>query len=535
MNARLFHRRDHLPPAQARRSLAWPFTVPPGVGELRLRLAFWPGQVGQVRNLLTITLFDPHGFRGAGHRHAPHQEIVINAVGATPGFLPGEIAPGSWTVEVDCHCVLPSTMDGLGYELEVIASFSTRPGGTDLPAPVDLPPTRAAETEGTGPHTIMPAWEPDAAPGQRPGAGLPGAGLSRAGRRGGGGAGGASEGPRWLKGDLHLHSNHSDGRWGVDALARYVAAHELDFISLTDHNTVSATDDLEKAMADAGLGVVLIPGMELTTYYGHANALGVDGWVDWRVTAPPGLPGGETAGCAEATVVPGRTMGQAAAEVRRRGGTFVINHPRSPGYPSCTGCRWEFGEESAAYADLLEVWNGPWAARGQNAEALALWNGWLNAGHRLPAVAGSDGHTSPRRPDQLGFTYAFASPDTPSLLAALRAGRTYLSAGPALIWRQPQPGATLPAGAEEVTVDVGGLATAAELCLVAAGETVERRTVTGDDTVSFRLPGSASRGASGSALGAPAPPAWFRVELYRQQTGAILALTNPLFRDLTTQ
>lgn len=512
MSALLLQRRDHLQPGQARRSLAWPFAVPAGVVELRLRLAFWPAQVGTIRNLLTITLFDPSGFRGAGHRHAPQQEIVITAGGATPGFLPGRLTPGTWTLEVDCHCVLPSETNGVDYELEVTATEAGGPEGDDGD-PGHLPPTAAAPAEGAAPHTPIPTWLPD-----RPaGATLPerdaGAGA-RTGRRDGG--------LRWLKGDLHLHSNHSDGRWGANALAHYAAVHQLDFIALTDHNTVSGRDDLAKAIADAGLTVTLIPSMELTTYHGHANALGVEDWIDWRVEAPPDALDGAPISAAPDTadvLVPGCTMAQAAANIRRRGGTFVINHPRSPGYPACTGCRWEFGAESAGYADVLEVWNGPWAVRGQNSEALALWDEWLNAGHRLPGVAGSDGHTVPQRPDQLGFTYAFAAPDAASVLAAVRAGRTYLSAGPALVWRQPLPGAPLATGAEELTVDVTGLAVPAELCLVAGGETVERRALSDDDTVSFRLPPAPEGGR----------PRWVRVELYREHSSVLLALANPLF------
>lgn len=511
MSALFLQRRDHLQPHQARRSLAWPFTVPPGVGELRLRLAFWPAQLGTIRNLLTITLFDPNGFRGAGHRHAPQQEIVITPDGATPGFLPGRLTPGTWTLELDCHCVLPSETDGVDYELEVTGNEAVRPED-GVGDPGHLPPTAAAPTEGAAPHTPLPTWVPDVTA-ESPDSSSP----STVRREGAGGR-------RWLKGDLHFHSNHSDGRWGVNALAHYAAVHDLDFMALTDHNTVSGRDDLAKAMADAGLTVTLIPSMELTTYHGHANALGVEDWIDWRVVAPPEAvdlaPIGAGAVAAE-IVVPGRTMAQAAADVRRRGGTFVINHPRSPGYPACTGCRWEFGAESADYADVLEVWNGPWAVRGQNSEALALWDEWLNAGHRLPGVAGSDGHTVPQRPDQLGFTYALAAPDADSVLAAVRAGRTYLSAGPALVWRQPLPGAPLPAGAQEVTVDVTGLTAPAELCLVASGETVERRALSADDTVSFRLP--------------PAPGGgrrrWVRLELYREHSSALLALANPLFSE----
>jgi len=47
-----------------------PFTVPPGAGRLRITFSYDPGQPFP-HSLLTLTLFDPRGFRGAGHRYSP--------------------------------------------------------------------------------------------------------------------------------------------------------------------------------------------------------------------------------------------------------------------------------------------------------------------------------------------------------------------------------------------------------------------------------------------------------------------------------
>ena len=137
------------------------------------------------------------------------------------------------------------------------------------------------------------------------------------------------------------------------------------------------TPFVARAVAAGGPGLLCIPGMELTTYYGHANALGIPDWIDWRVARPEGaleLPGEAEAGEPDPGLVTG-TMAAAAAEVHRLGGTFVINHPRATGYPYCTGCRWEFGDQSADYADLLEVWNGPWV-RAYPGAASRTWKPW---------------------------------------------------------------------------------------------------------------------------------------------------------------
>ena len=73
---------------------------------------------------------------------------------------------------------------------------------------------------------------------------------------------------------------HSDGALTVPQLARLAAEQGLDFLAITDHNTVSHHAELGRA--SARYGVTLIPGQEVTTDTGHAGALGDLGWVDFR-------------------------------------------------------------------------------------------------------------------------------------------------------------------------------------------------------------------------------------------------------------
>jgi hypothetical protein len=474
----LLHRQGLVTPIQARRSIAWTVAVPADTPALRLRLSFRPDRSDGVRNLLTLSLYDPHGFRGAGHRHLPRQEVLLSPGWATPGFVAGPLPGGEWTVELDAHCALPSEEGGVVYDLQVDALPAAPPGPSSL-----LPHFTAAR------------------------AGVP---TAR---------------PRWLRGDLHLHTTHSDGQWTVEDVVRSARARGLAFIAVTDHNTSSVTPFVARAVAAGGPGLLCIPGMELTTYYGHANALGIPDWIDWRVARPEGaleIPGEAEAGEPDPGLVTG-TMADAAAEVHRRGGTFVINHPRATGYPHCTGCRWEFGDQSAEYADVLEVWNGPWMRAyaggvGQNVEALALWDAWLNAGRRIPAVAGSDGHVPPRRPESLGLTCVYAAPDPLSILAAVRAGLSYLSCGPGLVQRDPPLGEPLPAGASAITATLDGLPGPVDVYLVAGGERVEQRAVEPHEAgdLTFALPDP--------------PRAWYRLEVYRRGGNDLLALTNPAFR-----
>ena len=85
---------------------------------------------------------------------------------------------------------------------------------------------------------------------------------------------------RWLAGDFHCHTVHSDGQHTIDEVAVMAAEAGLDFLAVTDHNTVSHHAHLPAASERTG--VQLIPGQEVTTWRGHANAFGDIGWIDFR-------------------------------------------------------------------------------------------------------------------------------------------------------------------------------------------------------------------------------------------------------------
>ena len=84
---------------------------------------------------------------------------------------------------------------------------------------------------------------------------------------------------RWYRGDLHAHSEHSDGANTVEEIVEYTRRIGLDYFALTDHNTISHWDELARLNDRAPL---LIPGEEITMYGGHANVWGLDDWIDFR-------------------------------------------------------------------------------------------------------------------------------------------------------------------------------------------------------------------------------------------------------------
>ena len=98
---------------------------------------------------------------------------------------------------------------------------------------------------------------------------------------------------------------HSDGAQTVAELSRFAAGLGLDFIAVTDHNTVSHHRELPAAAARHG--ITLLPGQEVTTAGGHAGALGEVGWIDFRLPADSWLerPGGAAGCCRSTTRSPG--------------------------------------------------------------------------------------------------------------------------------------------------------------------------------------------------------------------------------------
>lgn len=261
----------------------------------------------------------------------------------------------------------------------------------------------------------------------------------------------AKPGPGWFRGDLQSHTHHSDAKGSLLDLRQAARQRGLDFLAVTDHNTVSHHRYLAE-LSEPDL--LLLPGMELTSYHGHANVWGVEGWVDFRL--------GSDADVAEAV-----------AEVHRRGGLFSVNHPKHS--PGCIGCDWTF--QVPAGADSLEAWQGPWALR--NWESLERYDAVLRSGRRLTLVGGSDRH-QPGWPDPDPAEFQLGSPTTwlyltelsrEAVLDAIRAGRGFVSATPEGP-RLELSVAGMPMGS---TLMVGGEAEAhAVRCRVegAAGETL---------------------------------------------------------------
>ncbi|MRN51666.1 hypothetical protein [Paenibacillus monticola] len=80
---------------------------------------------GLLHNLLTVSLDDPAGFRGAAHRPSPEQKIFLAESEATPGFLAGPLPSGLWELTISLHEIVTDTCQ---FHLQVQSEEERRAG-----------------------------------------------------------------------------------------------------------------------------------------------------------------------------------------------------------------------------------------------------------------------------------------------------------------------------------------------------------------------------------------------------------------------
>lgn len=72
--------------------------------------------------------------------------------------------------------------------------------------------------------------------------------------------------------DLHLHTNHSDGTDSVEELLINAQKLNMEVISITDHDTIEAYQEIEdnKSLLDLYKGKLIV-GVELKAIYNNVN------------------------------------------------------------------------------------------------------------------------------------------------------------------------------------------------------------------------------------------------------------------------
>lgn len=381
----------------AKRYLIQPFDVAPGTTRVEVGYG-WAENSGLPATPLTGTTLDlglydqrglRDGFRGWGGSRQGRLDqnqppVFVQADAADRGFMPGPIKAGVWYAELGVAAVSPQ---GAEWRLEV--RCKSKATGAEVAAdPVD--PNRVARADGG-----------------------------------------------WYHGDLHMHAFHSqpNGPDWEDFIAQSRAA-GLDFLMVTEYVTGRHWEALG-AVARAHPDLLIVPGREIITYFGHANTHGeTPGLYEYR-------QGFE-----------GTSLGDIQKEARALGALFQVSHPTifpPPLFENfCRGCYFQLGDEIDWDAvDTIEVLTGPIIATAGDLglplpvpagienpfvqTAIDLWESKLLEGHRITAVSGSDskGVEAPENRERSGYGSSATAVlldalSRPALFDALRAGRAYI-------------------------------------------------------------------------------------------------------------
>ncbi len=178
---RVLDRMIHLAPLGANdsRYVYVPFDVPPNATRVSVSYQY---ERANGANTIDIGLFDarstgsdsdPRGFRGwSGGRRS---EFSVSREEATPGYLPGEMTAGTWRIILGLYKVAPTGVD-VSFKIGIETGENRSSNPTQAPRK-------------TGQSSVKART------------------VSAAGR-----------GSRWWRGDLHMHTVHSDGDWTIAEL-----------------------------------------------------------------------------------------------------------------------------------------------------------------------------------------------------------------------------------------------------------------------------------------------------------------------------
>ncbi|WP_132145976.1 CehA/McbA family metallohydrolase [Luteibacter rhizovicinus] len=446
-----------------------PFDVPEGTSRITIDVDY-TGR--DERTTIDIGLLGPGGFAGQdgfrGWSGGSKRVFTVSATDATASFLPGAIRAGRWTLLLGIPNIRPPSH----------ATYTARVWfGTDTHEP----------------------WGP-ADP------------LTPPLRREAG----------WYRGDLHMHTAHSDGGCPTQSGAAKVpcplfltvakaAQRGLDFIAISDHNTMSQVSEMRELQPYFDR-MLLMPAREITTFQGHANLFGVSRPVDFRVGS---------------AAVP--DWNALLGDVAKAGGLISINHPKRPNDETCMGCGWT--PERPVDMDRIqavEAVNG--SDVGGASSGIPFWEAQLDAGHRPTAIGGSDSHDA----GSIGTpTTVVRAGDLsmPAVLDGIRAGHVFVdiegAADRMLDLRTVAAGKTISMG-DEVAVKPGSVLRFVVHTEGVAGSRVELI----DNGRALATPmNTAVQGSRDDRTvdwTADGKPHWIRANV-RAADGRLLLLGNPIY------
>jgi hypothetical protein len=266
--------------------------------------------------ILDIGVFDPQGsFKGWSG--SAKQKIYIGESSATPGYIVGKIIPGRWVIVLGIAKVVEN---GCRYKV-IVRAYKDQKEVSSYQKCLCIGKEKSQ-------HYL---------------------------------------GGTWVKGDLHVHSIHSDGKNSLCEIVNKAINLGLDFIAVTDHNTISQLHEIKQSDCP---GILLIPGYEITTYYGHINIWGLDvEWFDFRRRSFDDFKNLITKISSEDFII-------------------SISHPFNYD-KNCIGCDFKYKDLRGFHT--VEVWNGA-SPVNWNVQGVNWWRKLLSEGLTISGVGGSDYH-----------------------------------------------------------------------------------------------------------------------------------------------
>jgi hypothetical protein len=342
-----------------------PFQVPAGVQRITVELDYTEHE---KHTAIDLGLFDPARFRGwsGGNKSS----FTVSETDATPSYLSGPLPEGTW------HLLLGIASIREGVQ----ANYTAKIYFSRLSAKPDVFSSFSS--------TVRP-------------------------------------GAAWYRGDLHMHTAHSDGSCKSQSgrsvpcplfkTLEAASQRGLDFIAVSDHNTTSHYE-AERELAPYFDKLLLMHAREITTYEGHANLFGTDQFVDFRLGTPE---------------VP--NINSLLQKAHDTGGLLSINHPGRPTGEQCIGCGWS--PKPAADMHLVQAIE---AINGKDADTpvsgIPFWEEQLNHGFHITGIGDSDSHHADTPLDRFGSvghptTVVYAAElSEAAILNGIRAGHVFVDA-----------------------------------------------------------------------------------------------------------
>ena len=206
---------------------------------------------------------------------------------------------------------------------------------------------------------------------------------------------------KWFKGNLHMHTDHSDGNMPVADACAYYAERGYDFISITDHMIPFAG-----AESNDQLPIMILDGIELWGDDDHGS--------HYHIVCIGGVEG----------ISVDMALMEALQKARSQGSIIICAHPHWTGNTVADGIRHGFhGMEIYNFSCEVSIGKG---------YGVFHWDAVLERQPDLLGFATDDNHFFERFPPQVGGWIMVNAPELSreAITASIGQGNFYSSNGP---------------------------------------------------------------------------------------------------------